>query len=41
MYVDPGSGSILFQLVGAALLSGLFAFRKAVGAFFQRLFRIR
>ncbi len=38
MYIDPGSGSILFQLIGAALLGGVVACRKWVVDGFRRLF---
>jgi len=43
-YVDPGSGSFIFQILIAALVGGLFAlkmFFKNIRAFFANLFRKR
>ncbi len=38
-YLDPGSGSLLFQMLIAALLSSMYFFRSTVGSlknFFSR-----
>ena len=34
-YTDPGSGALILQMVGAALVGGLFYFRKIL-SFFRR-----
>ncbi len=34
-YTDPGSGALILQMVGAALVGGLFYFRKFL-SFFRR-----
>jgi hypothetical protein len=41
LYLDPGTGSLLLQILIAAGMSVLFVigmFRKKLGAFFSRLF---
>lgn len=41
-YIDPATGSIVFQVVAGAFLGGLFAVKKfwrRIKAYFQRLFR--
>ena len=35
-YTDPGSGALLFQLIMATLLGGLFYFRKLKDLIFNR-----
>ena len=43
-YIDPGSGSFLFQLLIASILGGLFLLKSFWGrikAFFRRLFSTR
>lgn len=37
MYVDPGSGSMLLQILAASALGSLIAFRKAVFGFLARI----
>jgi hypothetical protein len=37
MYVDPGSGSMLLQVLVASVLGSLIAFRKAVFGFLTRI----
>ena len=36
MYIDPGSGSMLVQVMVASALGSLIAFRKAIRDFFSR-----
>jgi hypothetical protein len=38
LYIDPGSGSLLLQVFLAGFLGLAAAGRKAIGAFFSRLF---
>jgi hypothetical protein len=41
-YIDPGSGSMLFQILMAGLLGGLYAiktFWRQITGFFRKLFR--
>ena len=37
MYIDPGSGSMLIQVVVASTIGSLIAFRKFFGGLFSRL----
>jgi hypothetical protein len=36
LYVDPGAGSLIWQLLLAAFFGGLFYFRKLIDAFLFR-----
>lgn len=36
-YIDPGSGSLLLQMLLAAVLSVPFFFRRSIGGAWQRL----
>lgn len=38
-YIDPGSGSMVFQLLLASILGSLIAFRKGLSDLFRRIFR--
>lgn len=40
-YIDPGSGSMVFQLLLASAIGSAIAFRKALGDLFRRLIRRR
>jgi hypothetical protein len=35
-YVDPGSGSFVYQAIYAACIGGAFYFRKALGRIFRK-----
>ena len=35
-YVDPGSGSFVYQAIYAACIGGAFYFRKVLGRFFRK-----
>lgn len=37
-YIDPGSGLVMLQMLGAAVLGAWFYFRRAVSRFAGRLF---
>jgi hypothetical protein len=37
-YIDPGSGFLMLQMVGGAILGAWFYFRRSVGRFAARLF---
>ena len=36
-YIDPGTGTFLFQVAGGILLGGLFSLRKFFGRLFSKL----
>lgn len=36
MYIDPGSGSMLIQVLVASAIGSVIAFRKAIFGFFSR-----
>jgi hypothetical protein len=38
-YIDPGTGSLIFQMLVASMLTGLFMFRRAIRYLFHSLFR--
>lgn len=37
-YIDPGSGSMVFQLLLASVLGSIITFRKEVVGLFRRIF---
>ena len=39
IYIDPGSGSMFFQLLFASVLGSVIAFRKGLSSVFNRIFR--
>lgn len=39
MYIDPGSGSMFFQLLLASALGSVIAFRKGLASVLRRIFR--
>lgn len=38
-YIDPGSGSMLYQLALASVLGSVLAFRKGLTSLIRRIFR--